>query len=150
MNGVTGENTARRYPMSFAIRYVMGAPGAGQTWVGETLWMSSGEVAFLSKGPAGVGDKVAMHIEWPVLLEGETPLQLTATVEIVQRSGPLSIAKLSRYEFRTRRLQPSSMGARHPLPIPAWQMPTVRQMPAMKAFGSGLPQPAVAASAAGG
>src|SRR5580692_3712333 len=87
MNGDTGENMARRYPMSFALKCVTGAYEMARTDFGETVWMSRSEVAFLSKGPVGIGDSVMLHIEWPVLLGGEVPLQLMAKAEIVQRSG---------------------------------------------------------------
>lgn len=135
MNGNTGGNTARRYPMSFALRYEMAAPEIARRGVGETVWMSSREVAFLAKGPIGVGDKVALHIEWPVLLEGEVPLQLTATAQIVQCAGPLSIARLAKHEFRTRRIQSLSMGARHCLSIPAWSVPRRASVVALVARG---------------
>jgi hypothetical protein len=123
MNGSPGKNMARRYPMSFALRYESAAPEMARSGVGETVWMSCREVAFLAKGPLGVGDKVALHIEWPVLLEGEVSLQLTATAQIVQCSGPLSIARMAKYEFRTRGVQSSSMGTRYRLSIPAWSVP---------------------------
>lgn len=123
MNGNTDGNTARRYPMSLALKYETAAPEIARTGSGETVWMSCKEVAFLAKGPMNVGDKVALHIEWPVLLEGEVPLQVTATAQIAQCSGPLSIAKFVRYEFRTRGVQSSSMGTRYRLSIPAWTMP---------------------------
>src|SRR5580658_2995860 len=117
MSDSTGGTTARRYPMSFALRYETAAPELARRGVGETVWMSCREVAFLAKGPMNVGDKVALHIEWPVLLEGEVPLQLTATAQIAQCSGPLSIARFVRYEFRPRGVQSSSMGTRYRLSI---------------------------------
>jgi hypothetical protein len=123
MNASTDGTIARRYPMSFALRYETAAPELARRGVGETVWMSGREVAFLAQGPMGVGDKVALHIEWPVLLEGGVPLQLTATAQIVQSSGPLCIAKVVKHEFRTRGIQSSSMGVRHRLSIPAWSMP---------------------------
>jgi hypothetical protein len=129
MNDETGQSISRRFPMSYGLRYVMMPPAAARTAVGETVWISRREVAFLAKGPACVGDKVQMFIEWPVLLHGEVPLQLTLSAEIVQSSGPLSVARLTKHEFRTRGIQCSSMGAGHrpalpsPPPYPARRMP---------------------------
>jgi hypothetical protein len=134
MNDETGRNISRRFPMSYGLRYVMMPPGAVRTGVGETVWMSRHEVAFLAKGPACVGDKVQMFIEWPVLLHDVVPLQLTVNAEIVQCSGPLSVAKLTKHEFRTRGIQSSSIGcspvgARLRLPLPAQEQYPSRRMP---------------------
>src|SRR5580658_4989689 len=129
MNDETGENTSRRFPMSYGLRYVTAPPAAERTGAGETVWMSRHEVAFLAKAPACVGDKVRIYIAWPVLLNGAVPLQLIVNAEIVQCSGPLSVAKLTRHEFRTRGIQSSSVGARHPLPLPAPPQYPSRRMP---------------------
>jgi hypothetical protein len=131
MNNETARNAARRFPVSYGLRYVMTPPATEPigTGAGETVWMSRHEVAFLAKGPANVGDKVQIYIAWPVLLNDAVPLQLILNAEIVQCSGPLSIAKLTKHEFRTRRLQSSSMAARPLLPLaPVEQYPS-RRMP---------------------
>jgi len=131
MNDETGQNTARRFPMSYGLRYVMTPPAAERTGTGagETVWMSRHEVAFLGKGPACVGDRVQMYIAWPVLLNGAVPLQLILNAEIVQCSGPLSVAKVTKHEFRTRGIQSSSMGAGHRLPLPVPEQYPSRRMP---------------------
>ena len=134
MNDETGQNTSRRFPLCYGLRYVMTPPAAdrtvaSRTGAGETLWMSRHEVAFLAKGPASVGDKIQMFIAWPVLLNGAVPLQLILNAEIVQSSGPLSIAKLTKHEFRTRGIQSSSMVARPRLVLPAQEPYPSRRMP---------------------
>jgi hypothetical protein len=150
MNVETGGNIARRYPMSLAIKYVIDSPESARTGVGETVWMNSRQMAFLAKEPAGVGDKLMMRIEWPVLLRGEVPLQLIVSAEIVQLVGPLSIARLSRHEFRTRRLQSSSMDMRSRPALPAWAPYPTPPMPAARAMAT-VPQPGpYLVSAAGG
>jgi hypothetical protein len=120
--------------MSYGLRYVITTPAAEGTGAGETVWMSRREVAFLAKGPACVGDKVRMYIAWPVLLNGAIPLQLIVNAEIVQCSGPLSVARLTKHEFRTRGIQSSSMGcssmpATHRLLLPAPPQYPCRLMP---------------------
>jgi hypothetical protein len=151
MNGDNGKNLTRRYPVTFGVRYVTAEPGPGRPGVGETVWMSGKEVAFLAKGPAAVGDKVAMYIEWPVLLQGEVPLQLIVNAEIIQRSGPLSVARMSKYEFRTRgvlssalKLQPQPQ-----LPFSTWDKRAARQIPASRTVGAIQPRHPVLASVAG-
>jgi hypothetical protein len=129
MNDETGRNTSRRFPMSYGLRYVTAPPAAECTGAGETVWMSRHEVAFLAKGPASVGDKVRIFIAWPVLLNGAVPLQLIVNAEIVQCAGPLSVAKLTKHEFRTRGVQSSSMGVRHHVALPAPEQYPFRRMP---------------------
>jgi hypothetical protein len=129
MNDETGQNTSRRFPMTYGLRYEMTPPAAERTGAGETVWMSRNEVAFLAKGPACVGDKVRMYIAWPVLLNGAVPLQLIVNAEIVQCSGPLSVAKLTKHEFRTRGIQASSMAAAPRLPLQVPEQYPSRRMP---------------------
>jgi hypothetical protein len=129
MNAETGRSNSRRFPMSYGLRYVTAPPAAERTGAGETVWMSRHEVAFLAKGTACVGDKVQIYIAWPVLLHDAVPLQLIVNAEIVQCSGPLSVARLTKHEFRTRGIQSSSVGARHPLPLPAPPQYPSRRMP---------------------
>jgi hypothetical protein len=148
MNGKNGTSFTRRYPLTFGVRYVTAGPGPGRPGVGETVWMSGKEVAFLAKGPATVGDKVAMYIEWPVLLQGEVPLQLIVNAEIVQRSGPLSVARMIKYEFRTRGALSSALKLQPQLPVSTWDMRPAQQMPASRAVGSVQPRQPVLASVA--
>jgi hypothetical protein len=151
MNDETGRNTPRRFPISYGLRYVTSPPAAERTGAGETVWMSRHELAFLAKTPASVGDKVRIYIAWPVLLNGAVPLQLILNAEIVQCSGPLSVAKLTRHEFRTRGVQSSSMGVRPRVALPAPEQYPFRRMPyADQAVVVGRPwqeglQPAAAA-----
>jgi len=148
MNEDIGNNVRRRYPLSFAMRYVTADPAvAARHGVGETVWMSRTEVAFLAKGPAGVGDKVSIYIEWPVLLQGEVPLQLIVSAAIVQRSGPLSIARMTKHEFRTRGMQSSSINPLHHVPLSVWATHPARYIPMPKTVGSAQQrQPAVVAA----
>jgi len=145
----TAQKIARRYPLNFAVRYVIGPPETARTGIGETVWMSRSELAFRAEGPACVGDKLVICIEWPVLLRGEVPLQLAVGAEITQRLGPLSVAKLTRHEFRTRSLQCSAAARQRP-PAQVWEMPSTRQMPATQTLGSvSNRQPAMASAARG-
>jgi hypothetical protein len=148
MNKNAVDKLSRRYPLSFAIRYVTAEPFGGRQGVGETVWMSGSELAFLSNGAANVGEKVSMYIEWPVLLQGEVPLQLIVTAHIVQRAGPLTVVRLSRHEFRTRRAQSSAVKPH--LPFSTWETHAARQMPACKTIASIPYRPPAVASAAGG
>jgi hypothetical protein len=145
MNGKNGTDFTRRYPVTFGLRYVTAEPGPGRPGVGETVWMSGKEVAFLAKGPAAVGDKVAMYIEWPVLLQGEVPLQLILNAEIVQRSGPLSVARMIKYEFRTRGALSGAL-KQPQLPVSTWDIRSAPPMPASRTVGGVQPRQPVHAA----
>lgn len=150
MNDVVDNSVARRYPFSFAMRYITAQPAvAAQNGVGETVWMSGKEVGFLAKGPAGIGDKVAMYIEWPVLLQGEVPLQLIVTAVIVQRSGPLSVAKIIKHEFRTRGTQSSAAAWQQHMPLSVWATHPARYIPLSKTAASAAYRQPSLVSAAG-
>jgi len=149
MNGIDN-SVARRYHFFFAMRYVTAQPAvAAQHGVGETVWMSGKEVGFLAKGPAGVGDKIALYIDWPVLLQGEVPLQLIVTAVIVQRSGPLSVARMSKHEFRTRGAQSSAAAWQQHMPLSDWATHPARYIPMSKTAGSAPPRQPALASAMG-
>jgi len=150
MNGDIGKDVARRYPLSLALKYVAACPAAVRNGVGETVWMGSRELAFLAKGSACVGDKMALYIEWPVLLQDEVPLQLIVTAQIVQRSGLLNIARMTRHEFRTRGAQSSAISGRTGLAITMWDGLSARQLPGLR-MAANAPQwqPAVALAAGG-
>ena len=143
------KNFTRCYPLTFGVRYVTAEPGPGRPGAGETVWMSGKEVAFLAKGPATVGDKVAMYIEWPVLLQGEVPLQLIVNAEIVQRSGPLSVARMIKYEFRTRGALSSALKLQPQFPFSTWDIHSARQLAASTTVGGVQPRQPVLASVAG-
>ena len=150
MNGDTGRNVARRYPLSLALKYVAAWPAAVRNGVGETVWMSGQELAYLAQGPACVGDKVALYIEWPVLLQDEVPLQLIVTAQIVQRSGLLNIAKMTRHEFRTRGARSSAVSSRLGLSSTMWNGLSVQPLPGFKMPGNTPQRQPAVASAAGG
>jgi hypothetical protein len=110
--------------------------------------MSGKEVAFLAKGPATVGDRVAMYIEWPVLLQGEVPLQMIVNAEIIQRSGPLSVARIAKYEFRTRGALSGVIKQQSQVPFSACDIRPA-QMPGSRTVGGIQPRQPVLASLAG-
>ena len=153
MKGDTGESMARRYPMSFPLRYVLATRDEGRTGTGETVWMSGSEVAFVSRGQTSIGEKITLHIEWPVMLGGEVPLQLTAMAEIMQCTAPLSVARITKFEFRTRgsqasALQSSSLGLRNLVLMPALNVRPAYPA-ASRAYGTEARRPVLVASALG-
>lgn len=51
------------------------------------------------------GKQLQVVVDWPLLLHGVTPIQLTATCDVVRCQDAMFAVRLVRYQFRTRRTQ---------------------------------------------
>ncbi len=51
------------------------------------------------------GKQLQVVVDWPLLLHGLTPIQLSATCEVVRCQEGMFAVRLVHYEFRTRRTQ---------------------------------------------
>jgi hypothetical protein len=96
------ERRARsRFPLSLAVRY-KGAWGhfAG---VGETANISSRGMFLACPERIPLGRRLKVVIEWPPLLNGETPLQLVTVGRVVRSTEiGVSVEFEGSHEFRTR------------------------------------------------
>ncbi len=63
--------------------------------------LSSGGVLVASQHQMNEGALVEMRIEWPLLLDGKTPLQLIAVGRVLRHGISHFAAAFERYEFRT-------------------------------------------------
>jgi hypothetical protein len=90
-----------RYPLDLSVRYR--CPSAGSLISGEGLAinLSSGGVLVASQHQMNVGALVEIRIEWPLLLDGRTPLQLIAMGRVLRRGSSHFAASFERHEFRT-------------------------------------------------
>jgi hypothetical protein len=90
-----------RYPLDLTVRYR--CPSAGSPFSGEGLAvnLSSGGVLVASQHQMNVGALVEMSIEWPLLLDGKTPLQLIVVGRVLRRGASHFAAAFERHEFRT-------------------------------------------------
>jgi len=99
-----------RFPLSLAVRYsVTQHRERVETGLGQLIDLSSSGFRFAAQRPLAPGMKVDVAIDWPVLLDGATQLQLTATGTVVWSRGSETAVRIHRHDFRTR-----SSGAKVP------------------------------------
>ena len=78
--------------------------------MGNMIDLSSSGLRFAAPGPLEPGRKLAVAIDWPVLLDGRVQLQLIVTGVVVWSRGTETALRIQRHGFRTRsvRLQTAS------------------------------------------
>jgi len=92
-----------RFPVQLNVRYrtLIGPQLSG---AGQTLNMSSGGLLIASDRQfVRAGTRLQLTIEWPLLLQGMTPLQLSAACQVVRCQDALFAVRMERYQFRTRK-----------------------------------------------
>jgi hypothetical protein len=107
-----------RYPLELNVRYqTMGAAGpvAG---VGQTVNMSSSGMFLACASNIPEGARLKLFIEWPSLLNGTTPLQLSAVGTVVRRTEIGISVVFESYQFRTMSRARHSNIAQMPEPVP--------------------------------
>lgn len=77
---------------------------------GTTFAMSAREVFFTTREALGPGARLETAIDWPMLLDGTTPLQLLVWGTVVRRVGSDVTLWIQRTEFHTRRTAGSLQG----------------------------------------
>ncbi len=90
-----------RYPLDLGVRFRCPAGESCVSGHGLAVNLSSGGVLVASRHQMNVGARVEMSIEWPLLLDGKTPLQLLAVGWVLRRGDFHFAATFDRYEFRT-------------------------------------------------
>ncbi len=95
-----------RFPLALDARFVeRRTPVAG---TGQTVNLSSSGALITSQHRIRVGVLVELFVDWPIRLDGTTPLQFVAIGRVV-RSAPGAFAlALQRHEFRTAKKRPQS------------------------------------------
>jgi hypothetical protein len=107
---LTERRSRVRYPIKLKVRFrTMGA--ATEAGTGETLDLSSRGMFVAAQIPSrfGVGSRVEITVEWPVLLDGATQLQLVAVGRVARLTQAGFAVSLGRHEFRTRKREPGSV-----------------------------------------
>jgi hypothetical protein len=74
-----------------------------KTGLGHTIDLSSSGLRFVADKPLLTGQKLDVSIDWPVLLDGATKLQLIMSGVVVRADGTAIALQIQRHEFRTRR-----------------------------------------------
>jgi hypothetical protein len=95
-----------RYPLDLSVRFRSLAGKSPFAGGGRAVNVSSGGVLVISQHVVspheiGVGTRMEMSIEWPLMLDGRIPLQLFAVGRVLRRGASHFAATFVRYEFRT-------------------------------------------------
>jgi hypothetical protein len=100
---VTERRSKVRYPIRLSVRYRGLGRMGGVVGVGQTLDLSSSGILVESphQQEVSVGSRLEVGVEWPVMLDGTSPLQVVVRGRVV-RSGMFRFAvSFQGYQFRT-------------------------------------------------
>jgi len=95
----------RRYPLQLQVRYRAMSARLVASGDGQTLNISSAGLLIASAQSVREGLRLQLHVDWPWLLDGMTPLQLVAETRVVRANGSQFAVALERYQFRTSKRQ---------------------------------------------
>jgi hypothetical protein len=96
-----------RYPLTLPVRFQTDGSEEAGSGTGVTRNFSSCGLFIETNAGAASGSQVKIVVEWPVLLEGEVPLQFIALGEVIRCDESGFGMRLLRYEYRTRRKEPT-------------------------------------------
>ena len=100
----TERRSKARYPMEISVRYRTISRGPELVGIGRTVNMSSAGLLIASEQPMiHAGARLRVSLEWPPLLNGDTPLQLIAVCRVIRRQQDCFAVTMERYQFRTRK-----------------------------------------------
>jgi hypothetical protein len=111
-----------RFPIGRGVRFVGHSPpmvGAGQT-----VNLSSSGALIASQQQMNVGARIELFVDWPVMLNGTTPLQFFAAASVVRSDAGAFALSLERHELRTMRKPPtraSEYGGHGEVPKPQYK-----------------------------
>jgi hypothetical protein len=92
-----------QFPLVLPLKYKVISPKAeAMSGTGSTLVLSSTDIVFNADQSLGSGVRCEISIAWPVLLETVIGLQLVLQSVITRSVGQVVMARVSKYEFRTR------------------------------------------------
>jgi hypothetical protein len=102
-NGEPERRAKSRFPMEREVSYKTVASGQGiaETGMGRSLNISSGGIWFSTGNRLTNGVLVEVSMDWPVLLNGSCPMQLTMYGTVIRSNGQRVAVSIERYEFRT-------------------------------------------------
>jgi hypothetical protein len=92
-----------RFPVQLSLRYRT-LSGPRSSGVGQTINISSGGLLIAAEEPLALaGRQLQIVIDWPLLLHGMIPRQLSATCQVVRCQDAWFAVKLVRYQFHTKK-----------------------------------------------
>ena len=90
-----------RYPITLNVRYRTLGRYRRLTGMGRTMNLSSAGMLVVAEQRLNVGARLEVNIEWPSLLDGVIPLQVTALGKVVRCVESGFALSFSQYQFRT-------------------------------------------------
>ena len=105
--GEAERRSKMRFPIALMVRFVARKPPMGGT--GYTVNLSSSGALIASQQLMSVGARIELSVDWPVMLDGATALQLVAIGQVVRSDADTFALSLRRCEFRTTKKQPKSV-----------------------------------------
>jgi hypothetical protein len=75
---------------------------------GRTIDLSSSGLRFIADRPLVVGQRIAVYVDWPVLLHGTINIQLAISGLVVRANGTEVAIEIYEHDFRTRSVGPQS------------------------------------------
>ena len=106
LGGQVERRSKMRFPIALGVRFV--APMSLLVATGRTVNLSSSGALVASQRQMSVGERIELFVDWLVMRNGTTPLQLVALGNVVRADAGVFALSLKRYEFRTTKKQPQS------------------------------------------
>ena len=102
----------QQYPLQLPLRFRVSRGGTViKSGVGETLSIGVGHVLFSCEAQLQRGLACELSIDWPVLLDGRTPLQLCVSGEILSCLEERVLVRIVHCEFKLRPARAQGVGA---------------------------------------
>jgi hypothetical protein len=76
---------------------------------GQTVNLSSSGALIASEHRIELGAKIALFMDWPIMLNGTTPLQFVGRGRVVRSDADAFALSLEHHEFRIRKKRPQSV-----------------------------------------
>ena len=89
-----------RVPLSCAMWYETSSMTHKRRGEGRVIDISSSGVAFTTESALRRNTRVALHIQWPVQLEGEIPVELIASGKVVRTEQSRTALQYDQFNFK--------------------------------------------------
>jgi hypothetical protein len=93
----TDRRAAARVPIAYPSRYELSEPK--QSGMGRTIDMSSAGIAFTTESLLPPNARVTLHVEWPVRLDGNVPVELHASGRLARSESTRAAMQLESVSF---------------------------------------------------
>ena len=107
--GLFERRSAERFPLQLDVRYrEMGRRSDCAQGIGSTKNVSGKGILFTTQHILRSGARVELSVDWPMRLDGKTPLRLVIQGRVVRSMNGHAVVMIQRHEFRTRSMASSA------------------------------------------